>query len=267
MNKKTFIILTVVLVVIGFFTTIAFVGTGQQEDERATVTFVGPEGATIYIGTSNAERDVEPRSVETTDSYEYDVSVEPGDVGFIASRGEDFYPWEKTLTLSGVTETRVYPLMLPEEPERDAIDESAVNAAFAKSDPLPTSADPRLAQEDGLAGYIEDQAVIVEWNGAVSDMPEFFCPGENVADCLVQQVVSFADADPVEHIAFFGQEDQFLILDRGSSIVVIEIDRRGRQNIQPLYEGTAPAFRVIEGDVYVSDSGETWRILIPGYTE
>lgn len=269
-SKRTFVISAVSLAIIAFFITIALVG-GSGEDragDDASVTFTGPEGATIYIGSMNEEGNVVPDRTESISGEDTVVSVETGEVTFVTSRGEGFYPWEKTLTLERGGSTKVYPLMLPQEPALESVEDNQVETAFSSPVTLPSSNDPRrVSEEGGLEMYVDNEAVMVTWSGAVENMPEFFCPGNNVSDCFVQQAVSIEQLGSIEHVDFFGAENQFLVVDRGNTISVIEIDRRDSQNIQSLYEGTAPTFRVIDNQVYVADNGETWRVDLPGYTQ
>lgn len=247
----------------------------------------GPSGVSADGVTIFAPQDTEIIVINNTDSEEvseitdaekftvsssgsYNLDLEPGDYTLLVTRGQDHFPWHKNIVVSEETATEFYPILLPQQPEYVTVDSSdpsyeTVSQAFAAPASLPTAESPKKNTAETAELYVDGNFIYINWLADIADMPEFLCPGENVDECRVQPIFEF-DAGTVENIEFFGENDEMLLLDRGSEIKVLEVDRRGgieSRNQQPVYTSNTPtAFRLIDNEIYVSDSGVISRIVL-----
>ncbi|MDZ7726135.1 MAG: hypothetical protein U5L75_00965 [Candidatus Campbellbacteria bacterium] len=247
---------------------------GLGGNDGANITVFAPAGTEIIAvntdgvddeDSSEGSSDSDPRSFSVPDSGELGIELEPGSYQLLANRGEEYYPWKKELEVSEDTNTEFYPILFPTEAELEEVDSAEVEEAFSTPASLPREQSPLANNSESINLYVDADTIFAAWDGEVDNLPEFLCPGENVEECRVQPVFSFQSGS-VENLDFFGEYDQMLILDRGSVIAALEIDRRGTQNYQPVYvdptPATAPAFRVVDGEIYISDGGEISRVVL-----
>ena len=272
MNKKFIpFALVIVLVLAGMALWLGLRENRGNSRDNADITVYAPEGTEIIVIDANEEVAEDealegdtPSSAETFkvgSSGELYLTLENGPYDILANRGDEYYPWIKEITVSGLFTTELYPFFLPRESSLEqSEDESAVNA-FATIATLPTAETPRMNTSGTAEMYVEGNTVLINWTADIADMPEFICPGDNVEDCQLQPFYTF-NAN-VENVEFYGENDELIIADLGQIVIVVELDRRSTQNVQPLYIGTSPAaFRVVEGEVYISEAGVVSKVLL-----
>src|SRR5680860_275383 len=269
--KKEIIIAAVALVILlaGLALWFGLRGGVNVDSSDAGLTFFAPAGTEIIVTSTdtsdtaeaeNTEEEsvFEPQAFEVPESGELTIDLEPGDYTILASRGAEYSPWKKELTVTEETNTEFYPILFPAGAELEAVDSAEVSAAFATPATLPTAEDPKTNEAGTTELYVDGNTIFYGWTGEIVDAPEFICPGANVDECRLQSVFSFA-AGGVENLDLFGEHGEILILDQGAVISALEVDRRGTQNYQPFYidatPSTAPAFRILDGEIYISDGG------------
>jgi hypothetical protein len=271
MNKKFIpVALVVVLVLAGVALWLGLRGNEGARRANADITVFAPEGTQVIVMEESEveEGEEEAATSESGDpelfvvpaSGELWLSLDNGTYRLLANRGDEYYPWLKEITVTGLFSTEVHPFFTAKEPTlEEATDETALEA-FATVATLPTAETPRLNADETGELYVSGNTVFVNWTGEINDMPEFICPGTKVEDCQLQPFYTFST--PVENIEFYGESDELLMADLGQAIVVVELDRRGTQNFQPLYVGTSPvAFRLVDGDVYITEGGVVSKVL------
>ncbi|MEX0933451.1 MAG: hypothetical protein WDZ74_01725 [Candidatus Paceibacterota bacterium] len=272
MNKKFIpFALVIVLVLAGIALWLGLRGSGGSIRGNADITVYAPEGTEIIVIESNeavSEEDVlegdTPNSAETyrvESSGELYLNLENGTYDILGNRGEEYYPWIKEVTVSGLFATELYPFFLPVEPTLEVTTDENALEAFAAIATLPTAETPRVNTEETAEMYVEGNTVFINWTGDVALMPEFICPGDNVEDCQLQPFYTFNTS--VENVEFYGENDERIIADLGQIVVVVELDRRGTQNVQPLYIGASPiAFRVVNEEIYLSEAGVVSKVVL-----
>jgi len=270
MKKKSILIaLVVVLLLSGLALWFGLRGNSGTRASAPEVTIYAPEGTTVIVMPASEKTEPTGKELadnavtyEITDSDKLELDLKNGEYSILASRGDDYNPWMKEITVSVGTATDLYPFFFLKKPVLERTDDPKVLSAFATPATLPTEAKPRVNSDKTAELYVSKGIAFIHWTGEVKDMPEFFCPGENVDDCLLQPVFNFGTLR-VENLEFYGKHDELMIADLGQIIVAIEIDRRGTQNRQPVYTGKGPvAFRIIDGTIYVSEAGVASKVVL-----
>lgn len=272
MNKKFIpFALVIVLVLAGLALWLGLRGGTGSNRNNADITVFAPEGTEIIVIDADEEVSEEdalegstPNSAETFEvgpSGELYLTLENGTYDILGNRGDEYYPWIKEVTVSGLFTTELYPFFLPTEVALEASEDEGAVAAFATVATLPTAETPRLNTDETAGMYVDGNTVFVNWTADIADMPEFICPGDNVEDCQLQPFYTFNTT--VENVEFYGENDELVIADLGPIVVVVELDRRGTQNVQPLYVGASPvAFRVVDEEVYISEAGVVSKVVL-----
>lgn len=265
MNKKFIpVALVAVLVLAGLALWLGLRGGLGGGKGAADITVYAPAGTEVIAIESSSEEDVNPsvEMFEVPASGALALTLENGEYEILVNNGDMYNPWVKKVTVTGLYSTELYPFFFPRESRVETTDNEDAIAAFATAATLPTSEVPRTNENGTAELYVSGgSSILMNWTGELEDMPEFFCPGENVEDCRLQMVHDFGV--PVENVEFYGEHDELIIADLGPMIVAIEVDRRATQNIQPVYTGSAPvAFRIIDGTIYVSESGVASEVLL-----
>lgn len=272
--KKQIIPIAVILVILlaGLALWFGLRGGGQapaNENARGITVFAPQDTEIIVIERVDSEDGSGMGAAEkyvVTNSEKYNLDLEPGDYTLLVSRGEGYYPWQKNIVVTEDIATEFYPILVPLETEIEAVSSEdemfeEVSQAFSVPATLPTPENPKMNSDETAELYVEGSTISIGWLGEIADIPEFLCPGINVDECRLQPVFEFDDGT-VENIEFYGEHNEIMILDRGNEIKVLEVDRRdpSNRNQQPIYRGVAPAFRIIDGDIYISDSGTFYRV-------
>lgn len=272
--KKQFIPIAVIAVVIlaGVALWLGLRGGGALpggEAGKEGVTVFAPEDTEIIVVPLDEEGqpvDTEAEKHSVSSSGRYTLDLPNGAYSIIANRGDKYNPWSKNLILSKGFKTELYPMLFPQKPELEAVtegseDHSKVTQAFSTPATVPTAENPRKNEEGTAELYMDENIIYIRWVGDLEDMPEFLCPGENVEECRLVPIFQFSSS-VVENIEFFGEHEEVLVLDQGASIIALEIDRRLTHNRQPLFEGPNAAFRVVDGDLYVSSDGVVSKVIL-----
>lgn len=266
MNKKFIpVALVLVLVLAGLALWFGLRGSALGPGGDTDITLFAPEGTEVIVleSTEAVEEgettESEPVLHTVDGSGELELDLENGDYEILANIGDEYYPWVKNVRVTGLLSTELRPFFLPRESTLEPVDDEEIASAFATPATLPTSENPRVNADESAELYVSSGVAYVNWTGEVENMPEYFCPGENVVDCTLQPIYNFGPT--VENVEFYGENDELLIADLGTAVIAVEIDRRATQNAQPVYMGSAPvAFRIIDGEVYVSEGGVVSRV-------
>lgn len=265
MNKKFIpVALVAVLVLAGLALWLGLRGNEGVLGTDADISVFAPEGTEIIVieeSEVSPDESADPELFTVPASGELRLSLENGNYSILANRDEEFYPWLKEITVTGLYNTDVYPFFTSKVPVLEESDNSEAIDAFRAVLTLPTAENPLLNLDETAEMYISGNTVFVNWVGELDEMPEFICPGDNVEDCQQQPFYTFNT--PVENVQFHGEFNELIMADLGQTIVIVELDRRGTQNFRPLYIGASPvAFRLVDGDVYVSEAGVVSKIVL-----
>jgi hypothetical protein len=265
MDKKILYGLSVVVILLAGVTLWLGLGGRLLPTREAAVTVYAPNDTQIIVTNvpgENEEMD-EPREYRVSDGR-LALDLRAGEYAIFATRGEEYHPWMKQITVFDDYPTELRPFFFRATANLETVTDAEIVNAFATTPPFPTADEPHKNADDTMRLYMLDGVLYTEWVGDIVHAPEFFCSGPNVEDCRLQPIYGAPfEASPLEHVAFFGEHSELVLADIGATIIALEIDRRGTQNAQPIYTDTGPvAFRVIDGNIYLSVGGVVSRILL-----
>lgn len=171
---------------------------------------------------------------------------------------EGYFPWQKTVDVGARETITVAPFAVPSStsgivlPKTDQEYKSAL-AAIATTT-VPTEARPLVSNDGTMSVYLKDGALTAKVVGEAQP-PKYFCETE----CRDEHAVLSLDAD-VRGVAFLPGRNDVVFVAVGNSIYALELDTRGTQNFEPVYQGIRPTFGVGPGYLYVQD-GESVFIV------
>lgn len=148
------------------------------------------------------------------------------------------------------------PLLNIEVPFNDLI-ETATTSEEILPDYLRALNIPDIATKEQLqeqwrmVAWLESGNVHAAWAGSRENTPFFFC---DVRGCRDRVFVSL-DTD-IERFAFFPGRNDAFVVETENHIFAVEADDRSRQNLQTIYAGVDPTFRLVGNTIYILD-GET----------
>lgn len=195
-----------------------------------------PKGATVYLDNTVAvERSASGRIVLS--------DLPPGEHTVLVA-GDKLWPWAKTVTLGedesaqfGVTALAAQGASL-QPVAKDALSETGAESALrARMRAVPSADEPVLSQDKHVALWADGETIKAKWLGSVRSRPEYFCTPQ-----CADEIVVLPSEVKIRSLSFLGDRNDVALFAAENSIFAIELDRRGTQNFQPIYKGTAPLF-------------------------
>lgn len=120
---------------------------------------------------------------------------------------------------------------------------------------VPDIANKEQLQEVGrIVSWLEGGNIHVMWAGSYDATPFFFCDQRGCRD----KVLVSLDTD-IEQFMFFPGRNDVFIVQTENHIFAVEADDRSRQNLQTIYEGVSPEFRLVGNTIYILDGEELLR--------
>lgn len=146
-----------------------------------------------------------------------------------------------------------------EVPFNDLLDASTTNEEilpdYIRALNVPDIATKEQLQEQWrMVAWLESGNVHVAWAGNRESTPFFFC---DVRGCRDRVFVSL-DTD-IERFAFFPGRNDAFIVETQNHIFAVEADDRSKQNVQTIYAGTNPTFRLVGNTMYVIDGEALYK--------
>ena len=202
-------------------------------------------------------------------------NITPGLHSLVVSK-EGFWPWAKTFEVAQNTVRKLYVFVLPMDglqtkvlPANTAEYTSVLKSISQSPLPEPKPGSLPIAEGESLTSwlesnvptrklsvdkstalYVEDNTVYVAWVSDSEPTPHYFCL-ENPCKFTIPVVVP---NDPIKSVDFYKGRPDTIIFITGTTIYLIEVDREGTQNFQPLYKGNDPYFYQNEsGTLYIKD--------------
>lgn len=172
------------------------------------------------------------------------------------------WPWSKELVLANGEQVTVHPFVVPQEPALTVLTKEHNDYAPAQEQfstyTLPNADTPLLSSTGSVALWISENALHARWL-AEREPPEAFC---FAGTCNRALIVLPADK-PIRNVAFFGNRDTVVVFGSENGIFALELDKRGTQNFQPLYLGTAPEFVFVAEDrMVIRDEGTLFALQL-----
>lgn len=170
-----------------------------------------------------------------------------------------FLPWAKDFFLAEKTSVVATPFLLPIEIIFDETTDTngiygIYNKLFKEKETHKTSPSQNISID--VAG----NTITATWIGE-SSVPYFFCTNEV---CDTKQNVFSHKVMPIRYAEFYPNREDLILFAVGEGIYIIEIDKRGTQNFQPLYIGKSPDFRfdIDSNTMIVRDDGKFLSLVL-----
>jgi len=158
--------------------------------------------------------------------------------------------WSKKLSISSGNTINATPFLLPGEINFNEL--KNYDGRYYRL--FQTKEMHQVSQSQNVSIQVAGNTITATWIGEAS-VPHFFCTDET---CTHEQNVFSHKVEPIRYATFYPGREDLIILAVGNAVYVIEIDKRGTQNFQPLYTGSAPDFRFDEdgGELVIRDGGK-----------
>lgn len=115
----------------------------------------------------------------------------------------------------------------------------------------------QLQERWRVLSWLEDGNVHVFWAGDTENVPFYLC---DVRGCRDKVVISL-DTD-ITQFSFFPDRNDVFIVATKNHIFAVEADDRSKQNIETVYEGNKPSFRLVGNTIYVRDGEALYKAEI-----
>ncbi len=244
--------------------------TGYRFGDNLTI--IGTGGVSISIPSSDAALYINGEEIGVsgliTRSFYVD-DLKPGSYAVHVAR-EGSYPWYKTLIVEPYIVTDARALLIPERVTFLKLQPGGVSTSTAsttRSVPLGTYDDYRLAfralpslqegeevlpedERGGLALYVREGNVALDWTRATSSLPSSFCvrPSSCVHSFFIER-----GKETSLHAGFHLGGVVYETLEGG--VYIAEADVRPSAITVPLYPRAGAEFRIVGGELIVKDGG------------
>ncbi len=173
---------------------------------------------------------------------------------------DNFYAWRKNIEIAGDSLTSVAAFLIPTKPSlrkiEDYDEKNKVKALFSDNE-LPTEKKKRVVEN--IALWSDGRDILAQWIGNKNSIPLFLC--EKSCDATPTQIYRLPQN--VRNLDFYKDRSDIVIVSFDKGVYVIEMDKRGGQNIRPLYIGTKPSFyKTNDGVLYIEDNSEFFEVKI-----
>ncbi len=115
----------------------------------------------------------------------------------------------------------------------------------------------QLRESGKMIAWLESGDIQVYWTGEVKATPFFFC---NIRDCKNNIKVSL-NTD-ISQFDFYPNRDDAFIVATQNHIFAVEADDRSRQNLQTIFKGEKPEFKLRGNTIFIKDGQELYRAEI-----
>jgi hypothetical protein len=115
----------------------------------------------------------------------------------------------------------------------------------------------QLKSYNKMVAWLEEGDIYVAWSGDYESTPFFFC---DVRGCRDRIIISL-DTDIREFDFFPGRNDAF-VLSTGNNIFAVEADDRSKPNLQNIFEGKKPEFKLDDSTIFIKDGQDLYTAEI-----
>lgn len=115
----------------------------------------------------------------------------------------------------------------------------------------------QFKESNKIVSWLEQGNIHVMWAGDRQSSPFYFC---DIRGCRDKILISL-DTE-IKYFDFFpGRNDAFVVMTE-NHIFAVETDDRSRQNLQTIYEGKNPQFRLVGNTIFIKDGQELYKAEI-----
>lgn len=236
-NNKALISLLVIIVILGLLVFFARNDSGKGFVEMT----IPHQKTTVFVG--------ESRKLRTrADNQQVVLKLEPGEHRILLG-SDGFFPYLKNVSVAEGETTTLQPFMYAQSGTINQSDDAEI-AITLQNNIVPTLTRPALSDSGNSALWIENNTVLLKWIGDDPNRPDYICVG---TECGSGTFVYGSSEDTIVDAEFFPGRDDLVLLQMNQMIHVVEVDRTGNQNIQPVYEGASFVFTARDSVLYILD--------------
>jgi len=115
----------------------------------------------------------------------------------------------------------------------------------------------QLKENSKMIAWLENGNVHVVWSGDYESTPFFMCDTES---CKEKIIISL-DTD-ISYFDFYPNRNDAFVVATQSHIFAVEADDRSEQNLQTIFKGKKPEFRLDDRTIFVKDGQDIYKAEI-----
>jgi len=267
------VVFFVIIPIIMFYTSGYRIGKGFKIVETGGIYIYSPvAGSEIYIDNKKKKE----TSVLNKDIFVQNLKPDTYSV-LIAKDG--FWPWAKEVIVEEKKVSEAIAFLIPKEPHGEAISKTiSVDSDAIETEQEPNPEYEKIAElfidkkltiddkvilptltesERGRVGlWKEGMTIYAKWLKNEKSIPNYFCRYEKCEDT----VLVFESITDIKNFDFYPGREDVVLLSINAGIFAIEIDARKHQNFQPVYKGADPYFIIDNGQLYIKDNENLFKI-------
>lgn len=239
-------IITLILIVVVFN-----ISTGSMQDNGTVTLHVPLAGTSIYIDGTKKTTTQEHGQIVTIDNIKSGAH-------FVLTNKDGYWPWEKTFDITrrenfsatsfNIKQVPVYSLVPKYTLDKEAgVQSNMYQNILALFDNTILK---KISPDKTISIEIKDRNIAATWLGDETPPRNLFCKSDV---CDKTFLVLPAEWD-VRQVDFYPGRNDLIMFSTEDKVWAIELDRRGTQNVQPIYVGFRPDFvRGTGNSIYIKD--------------
>lgn len=251
LNRNNRALLALLVIILA----IAITGITSRRSGNTTISVLLPHhNLTVFIDDTRVSHRNDSDEVKT-------FKVSPG-THTVLLAGGDLWPWAKEITVDKNEKAKLYPFLFSSRVTGIQLSDPEKTTA-TRTAPSPTELNPRISPSGNTTLWIENDrsTVVIDWINSTVLAPYYICQGD---ECGGRTFVFTSDKQ-IDNAFFYPDREDLLIIQTGEqsdTIYVIEADRRGTQNIHPVYEGRNIYSNVEESSLFVLEKDALYQISL-----
>jgi len=235
-------------------------------------------GIYIYSPESGSEIYIDNKKKKETSALNKDLFVQnlKPDTYSILIAKDGFWPWAKEVTVEEKRVSEAIAFLIPKEPRGETITKTVPlgnNATSTEQKPNPeykkvmnlfttddlietASTSPIESRRGRVNLWKENDVLFAKWLKNEKSLPNYFCRDDRCEDT----VLVFESITGIKNFDFYPGREDVVLMGINEGIFAIEIDARKHQNFQPVYKGADPYFIIDDGQFYIKDGGNLFKI-------
>jgi hypothetical protein len=172
-----------------------------------------------------------------------------------------FWPWVKTVHPKKGESLSLHPFtvpvdQMPEEIKKDNPLWSTIHEKILERN-SPSETNKRLSEDKNTAIWIDNNIIFAEWVGPKENTPSFLCKDGN---CDSRLIVLSSQTN-IRDVDFYKDWKNALVFSDETGVFVIEMEKEGTQNFQPIIRTGNPGF-LIDGNtgIFVESEGKLFHL-------
>jgi hypothetical protein len=173
---------------------------------------------------------------------------------------DGFWPWVKDVEVKKQTTFPLISWSLMQIPDIEKIETGSAEyyKMWKKIEDFKLPSEVNKLIKGNISVWVNNNQIFAEWNGEESEIPYYFCT--KICD---SRIVVLAATSNIESLAFFKERNDVLLFANADGVFVIEVNKLGTQNFQPIMRVNSPKFLTEDGYiVYIIENQEISRVTL-----